>query len=42
MKRANCLLPVLTGLIPPPEIMITWAVFYDEIWLPCPYEWVDL
>jgi len=22
-----------SGLIPPPELMSTWAVFYDEIWL---------
>jgi hypothetical protein len=27
-----------SGLIPPPELMSTLAVFYDEIWLPCPYE----
>lgn len=27
-----------SGLIPPPEIMGTLAVFYDEIWLPNPYE----
>ena len=24
-----------SGLIPPPELMSTLAVFYDEIWLPC-------
>jgi hypothetical protein len=27
-----------SGLIPPPELMSTLAVFYDEIWLPQPYE----
>ena len=26
-----------SGLIPPPELMSTLAVFYDEIWLPYPY-----
>jgi hypothetical protein len=28
----------VSGLIPPPEIMSTLAVFYDEIWLPQPYD----
>ena len=27
-----------SGLIPPPEYMSTLAMFYDEIWLPNPYE----
>jgi hypothetical protein len=27
-----------SGLIPPPELMSTLAVFYDEIWLPYPYD----
>ena len=27
-----------SGLIPPPELMSTLTVFYDEIWLPNPYD----
>ena len=27
-----------SGLIPPSELMSTLAVFYDEIWLPYPYD----
>jgi hypothetical protein len=27
-----------SGLIPPPEWMSTLAVFYDEVWLPFPYD----
>ena len=30
-----------SGLIPPPELMSTLAVFYDEIWLPNAY-WFDI